>query len=627
MNDQALTQESAPSPAGEPTPAAPAPRHWLRTLRDDLRQLVMPVWPLLLIGVGCVMLASQLAGEQVITKYIVEAVSLWVVGIGTLAAALMQGQPWRSLVPQRLQRRDAVIIVGLFALAFAVRLAALNSRFYIMTGDEGSSGLSGLDFLEGRLNNPFRIGWFSFPSLFFVIQAASIGIFGHTNAGLVFPSVLCGALTVIVWYWATQPLLGRLGSLISAGILATNDLHLHFSRIGLNNIWDALFLAAILGLLWRGWDSNQRGYFVLSGLLLGLSQYFYTGTRALILAIGIWCILLLMFYPRRLAQLLPQLVAMGLVALVVFLPLGRYFLKHLDEFAAPLNRVSLLRNDWVPGGGNWFVLQSQVTKQPVWVVVLQNVRDSLLGFVTKPLQHWYQPKHPLLTPIPAVLFVVGLLIALRRLRDPRTWLLYLMLGAVVFGVAITESTPASQRMIAAVPLAVFFVGLALVTLVRGLVRYRPSWRPVGVWLVGGLTAMIMAATVHFYFTDYLPRGMDPNTEIAYGLGQVLASYPPQSELLFFGAPRLVYRGFANIQYLAPQVKGTDVELPLPAAPDLDPQCPHTVFAFVPERQNELALIQARYPAGKLTFFFSRGQLLFLTYDVASGAMSVPAPTS
>ena len=52
--------------------------------------------------------------------------------------------------------------------------------------------------------------------------------------------------------------------------------HIHFSRIGLNNIWDPLVMVLVWGLLWMGWQENDRRAFGLAGLTLGAGFYLYT---------------------------------------------------------------------------------------------------------------------------------------------------------------------------------------------------------------------------------------------------------------------------------------------------------------------------------------------------------------
>ena len=75
---------------------------------------------------------------------------------------------------------------------------------------------------------------------------------------------------------------------MSAALLAALAFHIHFSRIGLNNIWDGVFVVFILGLFWRGWQTERRWYFNAAGVMLGLSQYFYSGARLIPLILLSW---------------------------------------------------------------------------------------------------------------------------------------------------------------------------------------------------------------------------------------------------------------------------------------------------------------------------------------------------
>ena len=55
-----------------------------------------------------------------------------------------------------------------------------------------------------------------------------------------------------------------------------------FSRLSINNIWDGLFYVVVLGCLWSGWREEKRIYYIIGGLALGFSQFFYASSRVLV---------------------------------------------------------------------------------------------------------------------------------------------------------------------------------------------------------------------------------------------------------------------------------------------------------------------------------------------------------
>lgn len=121
----------------------------------------------------------------------------------------------------------------------------------------------------------------AFPWLYPYMQTLTIEVFGRGLVGLRLISALFGILGVPAVYLLGRALFDRPTALLAALLLATFPPHMHFSRLGLNNIADpamgTLALAGLLGgLRWR-----NRWCFALGGVALGLTQYFYEGGRFL----------------------------------------------------------------------------------------------------------------------------------------------------------------------------------------------------------------------------------------------------------------------------------------------------------------------------------------------------------
>jgi dolichyl-phosphate-mannose--protein O-mannosyl transferase len=177
-----------------------------------------------------------------------------------------------------------------FLVAFFVRGVDTVHIPIVLSGDESSSGIHAIHYLNGDMDNLFIGGWYSFPSMFFLFQSIGIRLLGHTTEGLRIPAAIIGALTVAVLYLIIRNQFGKRQALLTAGFLAFSHFHINFSRIGLNNIWDGLAFVVVLGALWWGWKSERRAAFLLSGLTLGFSMYLYTSARGLLIVIPVWLI-------------------------------------------------------------------------------------------------------------------------------------------------------------------------------------------------------------------------------------------------------------------------------------------------------------------------------------------------
>lgn len=80
-----------------------------------------------------------------------------------------------------------------------------------------------------------------------------------------------------------------------------------------------------VGALWYGWTHERRNASLLAGLALGLSQYFYSSGRILIVLVLAWLTLVEILDRARFKRALISIGFLWLVAIVVVLPLGMFY--------------------------------------------------------------------------------------------------------------------------------------------------------------------------------------------------------------------------------------------------------------------------------------------------------------
>ncbi|HEX9796230.1 MAG TPA: glycosyltransferase family 39 protein [Anaerolineales bacterium] len=498
----------------------------------------------------------------------------------------------------------------------AVTLLALLARAlfasqipWLLTGDEGSMGLSAQEFLKGTWNSPFNTAWYSFPSLYFVLPAASIGLLGNTIFALRLPSAIAGALTVLCLYVYARRTFGRGPAMIASAVLAGFHFHIHFSRLALNNIWDGLFFVIFAGSLWSAWKSERTSAFVWPGLAMGISLYFYVTARMIPPILIAWLGVAQILDRAGLRRRLPGLVVLLLASLAAALPLVVYFLHNTPEFLAPMSRVGSL--------AGWLQDESLRTgTSPAWLLVDQ-LRLSTLAFFSVDLRHWYLPEIPMLMPLAATLFGLGCFLLVLRLRDLRYVFLALWLAAGIVAGALSESTPAAQRYVHLAPVVAVVIALPIVEALR---LARRAWPERTVWaqrLAAVLVLAILLNDLYFYFGLYSSQTKyfgDNNTETANAVAQYLHDWPAGSDAYFIGG-RMGYYSHATIAYLLPQIQGHEVLEPVSEATIEEVQGP-TVFLALPERRQELAVIQAKYPGGvSLARRGASDEILFYSYEL------------
>jgi hypothetical protein len=404
----------------------------------------------------------------------------------------------------------------------------------------------------------------------------------------------------------------RLIAVIAAVVLATMHYHIHFSRLGLNNIWDGFFAVMVLASLAYGWRYGRRLGFLAAGLALGLGQYFYVSFRVMPLLLLAWVGLAFIVDRPRFQRRLPDLILLALVAFVVSLPLHSYFATHSEEFLAPMRRVTIF--------DGWLSSTAQIDHQPQLVVLGRQIVNSAMGITHMPLRYWYNPGTPLLLAGSAGLFLLGLIWLLLRPRLLH-WLVLLPIVAVIILGGLSQDAPASQRYILATPLIAIVVAIPLGIGGRWFWSAWPHFRPLIAVVLVLLLSWLVWSNLHYYFFEvydsYILGG--PNTETATAVAKYLDELDSPPDVYFFGLPRMGYFSLSTIPYLVPQVNAVDVAQPIDGEPEWQ-LGESTVFLFLPERAGELRFVQSRYPGGvKREARDQNGDSLFWAYEVIEPA--------
>lgn len=559
---------------------------------------------LLLLSPVFALAAALAAGDNWLTLNWPISIFAWLAAVAMVFVGSYQFQLEER---PHIDRTDAVILVAFFALAFVSRAIAINSIPTTLSGDEGSAGLMALRFINGEANNLFTVGWFSFPALYFAVQSLGIVLLGQTIAGLRILSVVSGALTVVALYWLVKIIFGRITAILAAGFLATYHYHIHFSRIGLNNIWDGFFAVLALAGVAYGWFRARRLGFLIAGLAVGLGQYFYVTIRIIPLLLLIWAGSAFIVDRATFRKRLPDMILAAGVAVVIALPLIVFFIRHPNEFNAPLQRVTIF--------GGWLEREANMRGVTPLSVIWGQIATTALGFTHEPLRDLYNPGAPLLLPVAAGFFLLGLLWLLTH-PNLGSFLVLLPIAAVILAGGLSVDAPASQRYVIAAPMAAVLVAIPIAETVKWLKRNWPNYQVL--IIVGAALVMfgLAANDLRYYFGEiydsYVLGGV--NTQAATELAFFLQGQEPEPDVYFFGFPRMGYNSLSTIPYLVPNIDAKDIEQPLTSAPSWRLTKP-TVFIFLPERLSELPYVITAYPGGKLREIRQEdGKPLFIAYE-------------
>lgn len=520
--------------------------------------------------------------------------------------------PPDEAAPPRYARWELLALLAITLIALAARTALLSSIPHNFGGDEGEMGMAARDVLSGVVRDPFATGWLSHPTLWFFMQSLALRAFGNNVFGLRLLSALIGTATIPMLYVFARPLFGRANALMAAALLAVYHMHIHFSRIALNNIVDPLLLLAAFAAFFHGYRTARPLSFALAGVAVGLGQHFYMGARLAPLLVLFVLAHQILLDRRRVFALRWQLALMLLGFVLGFGPLLRFFILNPTQFNARLSIVGIFPSGWV---------KDRLAEGLSWPqILIAQARGAFGGFIyEKDHSAFYDPQMPLLDSASSILFVLGLALAIRRWRRPEAALLAAwVLGVAVFGAMLLIDPPQSARYVIASPAMCLLIALAI-SQTMALLRWALPLTPRLAAAIGAAAVVLLAAwNLNFYFREYSPRYTYGwlNTEVATDIGLYLDQQPDNVFVYFFGVPRMFYTNGA-IRFIALGVPGYDVVDPI-TSPDMLPPPPsgyRPVFIFLPERLGELHVVQGRYPDGALdqADAVSEKSTLFLTY--------------
>ena len=522
-------------------------------------------------------------------------------------------QKWESMRDAGWMRPDLIFVAVLTAIAFYLRLTQLEV-LPPMHGDEGEMGLRAMKVINpGESLAPFVTDFLDHPTLFHYLQALSIKLFGQSISGLRMVSVIFGALCVPALYVAGRLSYGRFAGLIAASFIAFAHVHIHFSRIGLNNI-HSVFMVIVLFIfvLWcdralkHPDDQQALTPWFLVGLITGLAQYFYYGSRLLPFLLLFWFAVILWRQRSQLNGLrFGQLSLILLGFLAGWSPLIPTFVRKPVTFIARQTGVSVFSDRNVPAllGG---------TPTNVDILLYQIERNVRFFIDSGDVSSFYFGGVPGLSTFAAILFWVGLGLALAQIkRSPNSLLLGWIVLGVGLGGVLTNTSPAATRLIMVYPAIGLLCGFAAET-VYGIFENSEVKNHVLEYVLVSIMAVFLAVSGYqIYFQTY---ALNPPQSHMVQIGQAFAEQAADADSFLLGA-NIIYVNHGTISYLNQQEELRNLE----AASDLptaELAKSKLFFISVPPKDDQLELLRQQYPGGEFKQTHApNGRLLFSSYLV------------
>lgn len=241
------------------------------------------------------------------------------------------------------------LLIPLLWLAFGLRVWQLADLPPGLWYDEAYYAMDAVWLLDGGPWHLFFAGNNGREPLFIYLQTFFIDWLGANPFTPRWVGSLIGMITIPVMYiWVNRltdcfaipnrlylPYLATLG-------LAISFWHVTLSRGGFRGVLLPLFTLLVFYSFWRGWQSRSWQWFIVTGFMLGITQYTYLAARALPLVFVFFALAWTLTHHTdriNLKFLWGGLLLMALVSATVFAPLGYLFWQTPTLFFARTDDV------------------------------------------------------------------------------------------------------------------------------------------------------------------------------------------------------------------------------------------------------------------------------------------------
>ena len=310
------------------------------------------------------------------------------------------------------------VLAAAAVLGFAFRLHDLNSRPIGIWFDEAQNGLIARQILNGDYPPTFIGGSTQLPSAFFYVYALAAKVMGEGVLSLRTVSTIGGLLALPLLFLLAREFFGWRVAAIATFFLAIMRWHVNFSRFGVTNIWAGTFALGATYFFVRGLRGHGWWNLVVAGAFVGVTPYagFY-GIFLPIVLLALWAHMAIFGRVLRFREHAAALLVVGAVAVVVYGPVLYWDMTHWDEYTSRPSTASILK-DKSPAEAYHAVIKS--AKQHILMFNSEGDRNGRHNL----------PHAPMLDTVTALLFVLGLGLAVMRIRGPGYFLL--LVWMVVF---------------------------------------------------------------------------------------------------------------------------------------------------------------------------------------------------
>lgn len=505
-------------------------------------------------------------------------------------------------------RFEMLALLLITLLAAALRFYRLGEIPRVINGDEGMIGMVAQSTISGNLSNPFAL-YQNMGGLYLQALNLSITLFHPSAFSLRLPSAIGGVLSILISYVLGRKIFGKRVGLPAAALIAMSHTHLNFSRTLTGYIQETWLIPLEMLLLLNGLENRRSWQTALSGMLLAVHfSYYLTAPPMVAILLG-YLIFCFLFHRQWFRSVLPQVGAFWGGLIIMLLPALYRFLQTPAELLARLTLEGTFQSGWLAN-------TAAQTGQSAVQILLGRIAHAFLALIYYPSLDFYGSMAPMLSMITSVLFFIGLVFALVKIKTrPSMFLLTVLFGFIVFiGVFAIPPNADSYRVVVILPLAMILAALGIDSLFH---LFDLNWEKsrVRYLSVSAIVLVLLFFTnMQIYFGDFAGRcqfGGDQPSRFASYLGSYLRTFDPSTNVNLLSDDQYFYGSHPSVDFLSGSHPMNNIYDPVNTLsfPSND------LIIAPPSRIAELKAWVDTHPGGKVQYLYDCQKTILLGYQL------------
>lgn len=416
------------------------------------------------------------------------------------------------------------IVVALLLAGFAMRMWDLTGA---PPGDDDDEMYYAMDAVRGAQFGQFQLYYptnYGHEPMFIYMEAAAFRLLGYHAFAIRFVTVVCSMLSLAGAYALARRMFSRRAALATLAFWATIFWPVFLGRLAHRVSIFPLFTVFSLYAVWRALYGRSWRWTLAAGVINGLTFYIYVSSRVFPLVPVAWLAALLVLDRKTVTVNWRRIAVAAGLALVIMLPLAIFIVRYPDIVNQRLDTM----------GGPFFQIQHGRFNG-----LIDNVKKvgGMFTIQGDPEDRFDPYARPVFDPVSGLLFYIGALVALSRVRRPAFALLFIWLGVMLTPTLLSTGAPSFVRADGAMFPILALAGVGTDWVWARLQAHLPRWLSFSkVILVGTAALGVFTLVVMFQEWRVMPGVMKTyNSSLSLAARYLEANPPPASATVFIVA--------------------------------------------------------------------------------------------